>query len=181
MTTSIAPRAITGTWKADPIHSTLDFALRHMVVSTYRGQLREFDATLSADDGGLRLDGAGPVRSIDVRDGNLAAHLLAPDFFDAERHPEIRLASRAVELEGDAITIVADLTIRGLTRQVTLTGSLAGPVDDPFGATRVGIDLETTIDRREFGLDWNLPLPGGGVALGQEVRISAQLELVREA
>jgi polyisoprenoid-binding protein YceI len=179
MNTSIAS-PITGTWKADPIHSTLEFAVQHMVVSTYRGQLREFDATLSANGSGLRLEGTGPVRSIDVRDGHLAAHLLAPDFFDAERHAEIRLASRAIELHGDAVTIAADLTIRGITRLVTLKGSLAGPVDDPFGAKRVGIGLETTIDRREFGLDWNMPLPGGGLALGCEVQIRAQLELVRE-
>jgi polyisoprenoid-binding protein YceI len=179
MSTTLSAPAITGAWRSDLTHSTVDFAVRHMVVSTYRGQLRDFDATLTVDGDALVLAGRAPVRSIDVRDEALAAHLLAPDFFDAERHPELVLESRSVELDGERVTIVADLTIRGTTRTVTLTGTAAGPIEDPFGSTRLGLALETTIDRRDFGLDYTVPLPGGGIALGFEVRIAAQLELVR--
>ncbi len=173
------PSAIAGSWIVDPTHSTLSFAVRHMVVSTYRGQLRDFDASLVADGDRMALTGSGSVRNIDVRDSALASHLLAPDFFDAERHPEIRMTSGAIAVDGESITVAAQLTIKGITRSVKLCGAIAGPVEDPFGATRLGLQLEATIDRRDYGLDWNIALSGGGWALGNEVRISAQLEFVR--
>lgn len=173
------PAAIAGLWSVDPTHSTLRFGVRHMVVSTYRGQLRNFDASLVSDGDQLRLAGQGDVRTIDVRDSALASHLLAPDFFDAERHPEIRLTSDVIDIDGKSITIGAQLTIKGITHSVELRGAIAGPVEDPFGATRLGLQIEATIDRRDYGLDWIIALSGGGWALGNEVTISAQLEFVR--
>jgi polyisoprenoid-binding protein YceI len=151
-----------------------------MVVSTFRGELREFDASLVADEHRVALTGSGRVASIDVRDGDLVVHLLAPDFFDAERHPDIGLVSDSIRLDGESVTTTGELTIKGTAHRVQLTGSMSGPVADPFGAIRLGLDLTTTIDRRAFGLEWNVQLPGGGLALGNEVTISAQLELVRE-
>lgn len=176
---TIIPAAIAGRWTVDPTHSTLSFGVRHMVVSTYRGQLRNFDASLVLDGDQLSLAGQGDVRNIDVRDSALASHLLAPDFFDAERHPEIRMTSDVIDIDGTSITIAAQLTIKGITRSVELRGAIAGPVEDPFGATRLGLQIEATIDRRDYGLDWNIALSGGGWALGNEVTISAQLEFVR--
>lgn len=179
MTTMTAP-VLTGTWRADTAHSSLGFAVRHMAVSMFRGEVTDFDVVLDAAGDAPALSGTGRVASIVTRDEQLTAHLAAPDFFDAERHPEMRLRSRAVRVDGAAVRIDADLTIKGISRPVVLTGSLSGPVDDPFGATRIGLALVTTIDRRDFGLDFTLPLPRGGLALGWDVRLSAELELVRE-
>jgi polyisoprenoid-binding protein YceI len=170
---------IAGNWIVDPTHSTLSFGVRHMVVSTYRGQMHNFDASLVSDGDRVSLTGSGAVRDIDVRDSTLASHVLAPDFFDAERHPEIRVTSDVIEIDGKSIVVAAQLTIKGITRSVELRGAIAGPVEDPFGATRLGLQLEATIDRRDYGLDWNIALSGGGWALGNEVTISAQLEFVR--
>lgn len=171
--------AIAGSWIVDPTHSTLNFGVRHMVVSTYRGQMHSFDASLVSEGDHVSLTGKGAVRNIDVRDSVLISHLLAPEFFEAERHPEIRLTSDVIDIDGTSITVSAQLTIKGITRSVKLRGAIAGPVEDPFGATRLGLQLEATIDRRDYGLDWNIALSGGGWALGNEVTISAQLEFVR--
>lgn len=173
------PSVIAGSWTVDHTHSTLSFGVRHLVVSTYRGQLRDFDASLVSDGEHVSLTGSGSVRNIDVRDNALSSHLLAPDFFDAEHHPEIRMTSDVIDIDDKSITVVAQLTIKGITRSVELRGVIAGPVEDPFGATRLGLELDATIDRRDYGLDWNIALSGGGWALGNEVTISAELEFVR--
>ena len=123
------PAAIAGRWTVDLTHSTLSFGVRHMVVSTYRGQLRNFDASMVSDGDQLSLAGKGDVRNIDVRDSALASHLLAPDFFDAERHPEIRMTSDVIDIDGKSITIAAQLTIKGITRSVELRGGIDGPVE----------------------------------------------------
>jgi chromate reductase len=157
--TASATVRLAGAWRADVAHSSVRFAVAHMVVSTFRGELTEFEATFEAGADRLALTGSGRVASVTTRDDTLTAHLRAPDFFDADRYPEIRLASTSVAVAGDRVTVEAGLTIKGITRPVVLTGTLAGPVDDPFGGARLGLDLEGTIDRRDFGLDWNLP-PG---------------------
>jgi polyisoprenoid-binding protein YceI len=179
MSTTHAPD-LTGTWRADVTHSSIVFAVRHMGISMFRGEVTEFDVVATGGEQ-IALTGSGRVASIVTRDDTLTAHIGAPDFFDAERHPEIRVESRAVDIDGDAVTVHATLTMKGIARDVVLTGSLAGPVEDPFGGTRIGLSLETTIDRRDFGLDFVLPMPGGGPALGWKVRLGAELELVRES
>jgi polyisoprenoid-binding protein YceI len=170
----------TGTWKSDPIHSNVGFAVKHMVVATFRGGFTDFDVTLSGDEGEPRLEGAVRVASVDVRDETLNGHLLSPDFFDADRHPEIRFASTAIRAEGDELVVDGDLTIKGTTKPVEARGQITGPVEDPAGGERVGIELETTVDRTEFGLNWNAPLPSGGVAVQNEVTLVVHLELAKE-
>jgi polyisoprenoid-binding protein YceI len=154
-----------------------------MVVSTFRGQVPRFDVTLTADEsGGLRLAGPAPVSAIVTADESLTAHLGSPDFFDTERHPDLRFVSTSVQRgEGDRVTVRGELTMKGITRPVELCGTLEGPVRDPLGATRLGLLLEGSVDRRDYELRWQMPLPDGGLALGNEVRLSAQLELVRDA
>ena len=186
MTTAAAPRPATlsglaGRWRADTVHSSVSFEVEHMRVSLFRGDLPEFEATLEIEDGLARLSGTGACASIVTRDDVLTAHLRAPDLFDAERHPELRLSSTSFELMDGDVTVEAALTVKGITRPVVLGGWLAGPVRDPFGGDRIGLRLECAIDRRDFGLDAEVPLlPGGGLALGTTVAIVAQLELVRE-
>jgi polyisoprenoid-binding protein YceI len=150
--------AIAGSWTTVPAHATLSFGVRHMVVSTPQRQLRDFDASLTSDGDQLSLKGKGAVRDIDVRDRAQASHLLAPDVFDAERHPKIRMTSDVIDIDSTSITVAAQLTIKGITRSVGLRGAIAGSVEDPFGAIRVVLQLGATIDRRDYGLDWNIAL-----------------------
>jgi polyisoprenoid-binding protein YceI len=168
-----------GSWKVDPVHSSVGFEVKHMVVSTFRGDFREFDAVLENEDGTPKLTGTALVASVDVRDENLSAHLASPDFFDAERSPEIRFESTALHTDGEG-NLVADgeLTVRGRTMAVEAKGEFVHIAEDISGSARIGVRLETTIDRREFGLDWNAPLPKGGFALGNDVKLVVALELV---
>ena len=114
-----------------------------------------------------------------VDDPNLAGHLQTPDFFDAERYPELRFVSHTVEREGDRVSVAGDLTLRGVTRPVEIAGTFTGPITDGYGNERVGLDLETTINRRDYGIDWSADLPGGGSMLDDEVVITANLALVQ--
>jgi polyisoprenoid-binding protein YceI len=156
-----------GTWQADPVHSHVSFEVTYAGVNTFRGSFKEFTATLA--DG--RLEGSAKVASVDVKDEQLNGHLQTPDFFDAERFPEITFS--ATELDK------GELTIKGVTRPVELTGTVSEPNVDPFGRERVGLRLETTIDRNDFGVSWNAPNQGGGNYLGDDVKLIAELAFVK--
>jgi polyisoprenoid-binding protein YceI len=167
------------TWTADPVHSTVGFAVKHMVVSTFRGRFEDFDATLRAGaDGTLHLSGRVRAGSIAVKDENLGAHLAAPDFFDTANHPEIAFESTLVRNEDGALVVDGELTIKGHTRPLRARGSLTEPHETVSGLVEVGLQLEATVDRTAYGLDWNAPLPKGGFALADEVTLQADLELV---
>jgi polyisoprenoid-binding protein YceI len=165
----------TGTWSLDPVHSSIGFAIRYSGVGTFRGTFDEFDASLV--DG--RLQGSAKVASVRVDDENLAAHLQTPDFFDVERHPELRFASAAIERDGDRVSIAGELTLRGVTNPVEITGTVTGPLTDAYGRQRIGFDVETTVNRHDYGIDWNMDLPTGDKALGDDVLITANLALVQ--
>jgi polyisoprenoid-binding protein YceI len=175
--TEVLQAVPTGTWKSDPIHSSIGFAVRHLGVIPFRGGFKEFDATLA--DG--RLIGTARVDAIETDDENLTVHLLSPDFFDAARNPELRFESTEIRGDGDSLTILGELTLKGETRPVELGGTIAGPVTDLYGGSRIGLELETRIDRTEFGIDWNAELPSGGQTLANDVKLTAQLELVQQA
>jgi polyisoprenoid-binding protein YceI len=166
------------TWTADPVHSSAGFAVKHMVISTFRGRFEDFGATLTAaEDGTLRLEGRVQAGSIAVKDENLAAHLRAADFFDTDRHPEIAFASTLVRDEDGQLVVEGELTIKGHTRPLRARGSLTEPLETVRGY-EIGLELEATVDRRDYGLDWNAPLPKGGFALDNEVRLQVSLELL---
>jgi polyisoprenoid-binding protein YceI len=166
----------TGTWTLDKVHSHAGFSVKHMVVATYRSQFTEIDGTFTGD----RLEGRVAVASIEARDENLKGHLLSPEFFDAENTPYITFVSDDIRLEGDRVAVAGDLTIKGITQRVEGVGILEGPAEDIAGATKLGIELETVVDRTQFGLNWNAPLPKGGFALANDVKINVHLEFVRE-
>src|SRR2546423_10298130 len=166
-----------GIWKSDPVHSSVGFAVQHMGVSPFRGTISDFDAILAGD----QLVGHARVESVTTPDENLTGHLLSPEFFDAERYPELRFESTEIRREGDAIVVPGELTLKGVGRAVELRGSITGPLDDPYGRRRLGIELRTTIDRTDFGIDWNAELPAGGKVLADEIELTARLELVQEA
>ena len=164
-TTKTAP---TGNWSADPVHSNVAFEIAYAGTNTFRGGFHEYSAGLT---NGV-LEGSAKVASVDVKDEQLNGHLQTPDFFDAERFPEITF--RTSDLEH------GELTIKGVTRPVAITASVSEPNVDPFGRERIGITLEATVDRTEYGVNWNAPNQGGGNYLGDDVTIKADLALVRQ-
>ena len=169
MSTTLTPKsAPAGSWSADPVHSHVSFEVAYAGTNVFRGGFRNYKVTL--DDG--VLEGSAQVASVDVKDEQLNGHLLTPDFFDAERFPEI--VFRTSDLEH------GELTIKGVTRPVAISASVSEPNVDPFGRERFGIALEATVDRNAFGVSWNAPNQGGGNYLGDDVTIKADLALVRE-
>lgn len=164
-----------GTWAVDPVHSSVGFAVRYSGTITFRGEFGDFDATLA--DG--RLAGSARVGSIEVDDPNLAGHLQTPDFFDAERHPELRFSSADLRLDGDRLRARGELTMKGVTKPVELVGTFSGPITDGYGNERIGFDLETVVNRHDFGISWNMELPDGSPALADDVTVTAHLGLVQ--
>jgi polyisoprenoid-binding protein YceI len=146
------------------------------MAGTFTGTFSDFDAAVT--DGVLQ--GSAKVASIQVKDPNLEAHLQSPDFFDAERHPELSFRSTSIGRNGDELRIEGEITIKGHTEPVELTGLVSDPIADPYGGTRYGLRLETTIDRERFGISWNNPLPNGEPALANEVVLTAELQLARQ-
>jgi polyisoprenoid-binding protein YceI len=167
-----------GTYAADPIHSSFGFAVRYQGVSLFRGTLNEVTATLA--DG--RLEGAAKVESISIRTPDqFRAHVLSAEFFDAANHPEVTFSSSSLDLREDGtVEVDGELTIKGITRPVHAVGTWTEPAGDAFGGTRGHLKLEAVVDRTQFDMNWNLPLPSGGNALANEVTITVELSLVEQ-
>ena len=171
-----------GTWKLDPTHSSANFAVKHMVVATFRGRFENIDATLTVgEDGAGQLVGTVDAGSIVVKDENLQAHLGSPDFFDTERYPELRFASKAIRRDGEELVIDGELTIKDHTHAVEARGTITDPHETLGGAIKIGVTLEAVIDRTKYGLNWNAPLPKGGFALADEVKLTVELELAQDS
>lgn len=177
---AVATAIPTGTYRTDGVHSSVGFAVKHMAVATFRGSFEEYDATLTVADGEARLVGSAPVRSLTAKDEHLREHLLSAEFFDADNHPEVRFESTSFAIEGEEAVVEGDLTIKGITRHVRAQGPITEATEDAFGSTRLGVILKTVVDRTTFDLNWNMPLPKGGVALANDVTLTVELELVRE-
>jgi polyisoprenoid-binding protein YceI len=169
-----------GTWSLDPVHSLVGFEIDYLA-GTFRGQFGDVDVKLSVEGDRARIYGTAKVASVDVKDENLAAHLQSPDFFDAERFPELEFVAENVDLDGESVLVPGEITIKGVTKAVELAGTISQPITDPYGNERLGLRLSTRLDRTDFGIDWNMPLPTGGPALSNEVTIVAELQLVKAA
>ena len=179
MSTTTLTIAPAGTWSLDPIHSRVDFEVSYLA-GTFKGEFHEIGAELSVDGERASLEGTAKVASVDVKDENLSAHLQSPDFFDAERHPELRFAADDIRLDGDgSVSVDGELTIKGVTKPVAVTGTVTAPIADYTGNNRIGLNLTTAVDRTEFGVDWNQPLPSGDPALANDVTILAELQFVK--
>jgi polyisoprenoid-binding protein YceI len=179
-TTAIPTIAPAGTWRLDPVHSTVGFEVDYLA-GTFKGEFRDVTAELSVTDEGAALEGAAQVASVDVKDENLAAHLQSPDFFDSERHPELRFSADEIRLDGDSVTVHGQITIKGVTKPVAIAGTASGPITDPYANERIGLKVATTIDRTDFGVSWNAPLPTGKPALSNDVTIIGELYFVKAA
>jgi len=165
----------TGTWKADTVHSSVAFEVPY-AVATFGGEVTDFEASL--EDG--KLTGTAKIESIAVKEENLQAHLLSPEFFDAEKHPVVSFSGDEIKRDGDNVEIDGEITIKGISKPATLIGTINGPAVDHFGATRLGLKLQTTVDRTQFDIKWNMPLPTGEPALANEVTLKADLTLVAQ-
>jgi len=178
MTAIATPERIipTGTWNVDPTHSQVDFAVKHLGISTVRGTFSDFSATL---EGGETPSLTGSIRlaSVSTKDPDRDAHLSSPDFFDTERYPEATFEATFISPE----RLVGNFTLKGVTREIELVASLTGPSADPYGNERIGLELESEIDRTDYGVSFNMPLPTGGLALGNTVKLLASLSFVKEA
>jgi polyisoprenoid-binding protein YceI len=167
-----------GTWALDPVHSTVGFEIAYLA-GTFKGHFREVDARLEVGETGASLEGSARVASVDVKDENLAAHLQSPDFFDAENHPELRFSAADIAIDDGTVTVEGEITIKGVTKPTVVTGTVAGPLTDPYGRERIGLAVSTTVDRTDFGVSWNTPLPDAKQALADDVRILGELAFVR--
>jgi polyisoprenoid-binding protein YceI len=174
MATDLTQDRLTGAWNFVPVHSSAGFAVKYLVAS-FRGRFEDVDAQLV--DG--QIKGSVKVASVSVKDENLVGHLQAPDFFDAERHPDISFSSDTLAIDGDRVELDGQLTMKGITKPIHATGTVNGPTEDFAGNTRLGFALETTLDRTEFGLNWNADLPKGGRALSDEVTLTVELEFIK--
>ena len=181
---STATQPLTGTFTADPVHSSFQFAVKHMKVATFRAGFDDVEARLVAGDGGIALEGRAKVASVTVTNPpELRTHLVeSTDFFDGHNHPEIVFASNRVDLADDGTaTVEGELTIKGITKPVTARGTYQAPVQDPYGGVRSALELTATLDRREWDLNWQAPLPSGEDVLAWDVTLSVNLELVQQA
>jgi polyisoprenoid-binding protein YceI len=173
-----------GTWKLDPTHSSASFAVKHMGVATFRGRFEKFDATLTVStltvgESSAELVGTVDAGSIVVKDENLQGHLGSPDFFDIERYPQITFRSTSLRREGDEVIVDGELTIKDNRHAVEARGEIAGPGVTLGDITKLGLTLETIVDRTQFGLNWNAPLPKGGFAVANDVKLTVELELIQ--
>jgi polyisoprenoid-binding protein YceI len=169
---------LSGTYTADPIHSSFGFAVKYQGVSVFRGTLDEVDATLSAG----RLEGTAKVDSISIRTPEqFRAHVLSPEFFDAANHPEVTFVSDELDLREDGTAkVTGELTIKGITKPVEATGTWTAPAADAFGNTRGHLNLEAVIDRTEWDMSWNMALPSGGNVLANDVTLTVEVSLVEK-
>ncbi len=169
---------LSGTYTADPIHSSFGFAVKYQGVSVFRGTLDEVEATLA--DG--RLEGTAKVESISIRTPEqFRAHVLSPEFFDAANHPEVRFVSDELDIREDGTAkVTGELTIKGITKPVEATGTWTAPAADAFGNARGHLNLESVIDRTEWDINWNMALPSGGNVLANDVTLVVELSLVEQ-
>ena len=169
-------------WNLDPVHSSIDFAVRHMVVSTVKGRFAEFtvDAQIDVDDiTGARGTVTVQTASVDTRDEQRDTHLRSADFFDAEKYPQMTFVVKDVRAAGGDYEIVGDLTIKDITREIVLATEVSGPVVDPFGLTRLGISATGKFDRKDFDLTWNVITEPGALLVGDDVKLSIEAEFTQ--
>jgi polyisoprenoid-binding protein YceI len=171
-------------WQIDPTHASLGFTGKHMLVSKVKGQFRDYDADVNVDEANLTNSTATfrfKVASVDSGFGQRDDHLRSADFFNAEQYPEIVFTTRRIEPKGDEYRIVGDLTIRDVTREVAFEGEVAGPIQNPWGATVVSISAAAKVNRKDWGLDWNLPLGSSGLLVSDQITLEIDAELVKAA
>lgn len=173
------PQFVAGTWRLDPTHSTIAFTVKHLMISKVRGTFETFDVTVttSEDPSQNTIEATIDVASVNTKQEQRDAHLRTSDFFLVDEHPTMTFRSTGGTWNGDEFTIVGDLTLRGVTKEVTLTGELGGVTTDNYGRTKAGASATTTINRHDFGVSWNNALEAGGMTLGDDVKIDLDIQV----
>ncbi|CAN5398601.1 YceI family protein [soil metagenome] len=172
-----------GTWTIDPSHSEVGFSVRHLMVSKVKGNFETFSGTITIAEDPLDSSVTAEVdlSSINTRDEGRDGHLKTADFFDTENHPKLTFVSTAVVPDGSDFKVTGDLTIKGTTKAVELDLEFNGVHPDPWGGTRAGFSAETEISRKEFGVDFEVPMDGGGVVVGDKIKVILEVEAVLQA
>lgn len=182
---TIATPPFVGTFVADPAHSSLLFTVAHMQISRFSASFHDFDACLVSDQQGIRLEGAARVESVSItKPPEFRENVVyGVDFFDARNHPEIAIRSDDLQFSVVDGTVVArgELTIKDVAKPVTATGTYQPLVEDPFGSLRAAIEFKAVVDRRDWGMNWQAPLPKGGDVLGHDIELTAHLELIKQS
>jgi len=176
-----APLAAADQYTVDPVHSFVGFSVRHLAVSWVKGEFKEFSGEILYDSEDISRSSVSvriKAASLDTRNERRNNHLKSPDFFSVEQFPEITFQSKRVEKRGDGYVAIGDLTIRGITREIELPFTLAGPVTGPDGHPRLGAEAATTINRLDFEVSWNRALEGGGLVVGDDAKIEIQVEAI---
>lgn len=183
MTASVQNETSKSVWTVDKAHTSVEFAVKHMMFTTVRGRFSEFDVDVVFDEANPErssVEARIAAASIDTREPNRDAHLRSADFLDAENYPQLVFKSRRIERAGgERYRIIGDLTIRGVTKEAVLDAEFVGTGKNPWGAPVAAFTAETKIDRKEFGLTWNAALEAGGMLVGEDVKIQLEVELTQ--
>jgi polyisoprenoid-binding protein YceI len=183
MATTQAPTA-NSTWKIDPSHSHVEFAVKHLMISTVKGRFADVEGLITIVEGNPSASSVTATikaASIDTRTDQRDEHLRSADFLDAAQYPEITFKSKRIAGDTSEFKVTGDLTIRGVTKEITLETTNEGSIKDPWGGERIGFSAKSKFDRRDFGLTWNQAIETGGVVVGNEVKVSIEIEAVKEA
>ena len=184
MTTAATPATGVSTWTIDPTHSLVEFAVKHLMIATVKGRFGDVKGTVfynEADPKQSRVEIEIPIATINTHNEQRDGHLRSPDFFDAANHPLMTFKSKRIDGDiNSEFKLIGDLTIRGTTREVTLEGEFQGRARDPWGGERMGFTASGRINRREYGLHWNQALDAGGWVLGDDIKMSIEVELVKQ-
>jgi len=177
-------RTATSTWTIDPAHSSAEFAVKQLMVSTFKGHFRSLEGTVHLDEANpanSSVAASVDVASVDTQTPDRDAHLRSDDFFNAERYPKMTFRSTRVEqIDGTNWKVTGELTVRDVTKEVVLDTEYEGRIVDPWGNERIGFTARTELSRKEFGVRWNAAIETGGVVVGDKVRISLNIEIVRQ-
>jgi len=172
------------TWKIDPTHSEIQFKVKHLMISTVTGHFTNFDATVqsaSEDFSDATITFEADVDSVNTKNADRDKHLLAPDFFDAAQYPKLKFVSKSVKkIDDEQYKVIGDLTIRDTTKPIELSVEYGGTLTDPWGQVKAGFELSGKINRKEFGLSFHATTDTGGLVLGDEVKLQANVEIVRQ-
>ena|SRR5688572_23358270 len=172
-------------WKLDPTHSEIQFKVRHLMITTVTGYFEQVDATVETENDDFtsakKIELTADINSINTNSEQRDTHLKSADFFDAEQHSQLRFVGIKYESKGDEARLYGDLTIRGVTKPITLNVEFGGIVVDPYGQTKAGFTVDGKVSRKEFGLTWNAVTEAGNVVVSDEIKIHAEVQLIKQS
>jgi polyisoprenoid-binding protein YceI len=168
-----------GVWNDDKVHTSVNYEIQHNGVAPARGTFPGVEASLEYGDDGVKIKGTVDLTSVDLKDEQQKGHVLSPDFFDAERYPTATYESTSVELDGSNVTVQGELTLKGETKPLTVTGVIGAPTDNLAGGESIPVHLKGSLNRHDYGVSWNADLPNGNTVLGDQVNVEVVLEFVK--